>query len=155
MIVRWPGHVGAGKLDKTSVLCAVDFLPMLSKLAGVDPPDVQRVQPDGEDMGDVLLGKSRARNKPVYWEWRGGVAGNQDYRPPRLAVRDGRWKMFCNVDGSDVQLYDIPADPEERSNLADRNPEVTARLKTQLLAWKKTLPKDPVREAPRSRSEKR
>jgi len=130
----------------------VDFLPTLCKLAGVDLPDVQ---PDGEDMGDALLGKSRARNKPIYWEWRGGVAGNPDYRPPRLVARDGRWKLFCNVDGGDVQLYDIPVDSEERSNLAARNPEITARLKAQLLAWKKTLSKGPVQEAPRSRPRER
>jgi len=147
LIARWPGHVEAGKFDKTSVLCAVDFLPTLCKLAGGDLPDLQ---PDGEDMGDVLSGKSRARNKPVYWEWRGGVAGNPNYRPPRLAVRDGRWKLFCNVDGGGVQLYDIPADPEERSNLAARNPEIVAQLKTQLLAWKKTLPGGPIQQTPRS-----
>ena len=152
LIVRWPGRVKAGRVDQTSVLCAVDFLPTLCKLAGVDLPDAE---PDGEDMGDVLLGESRARNKPVYWEWRGGVAGNPDYRPPRLAVRDGRWKLFCNVDGSDVRLYDIPADPEERSNLAARNPEITVRLKAQLLAWKKTLPEGPIQEAPRSRPSER
>ena len=129
----------------------VDFLPTFSKLAGVDLPDVQPVRPDGEDLGDVLSGESRPRNKPVYWEWRGGVAGNPDYRPPRLAVRDGRWKLFCNVDGGDVRLYEIPADPEERSNLAAGNPQITARLKAQLLAWKKTLPEGPVQGAPRSR----
>jgi len=138
LIVRWPGHVEAGRLDKTSVLSAVDFLPTLARLAGVDLPDIQ---PDGENMTDILLGKSRARKKPLYWEWQGGVSGNPDYQPPRLAVRDGRWKLFCNLDGDDVRLYDIPADPEERSNVADRNLEITARLKAQLLAWKKTLPK--------------
>lgn len=152
LIVRWPGHVKAGRADQASVLAAVDFLPTVCKLAGVSLPDVR---PDGEDLSDVLLEKPRARRKPVFWEWRGGVAGNSDYRPPRLAVRDGRWKLFCNFDGGNVQLYDIPADPEERSNLAGRNAEVAARLKARLLAWKKTLPEGPLQEAPRSRLKQR
>jgi len=155
LIVRWPGHVEAGRFDKKAVLSAVDFLPTLARLAGVELADVEQVKPDGEDTGDVLSGKSRERGKPIYWEWRGGVAGDPDYRPPRLAVRDGRWKLFCNFDGADAQLYDIPADPEERSNVADDNPKVVARLKKQVLAWRKTLPQGPLQEIPRSLPRKR
>jgi len=79
-------------------------------------------------------------------------AGHPDYRPPRLAIRDGRWKLLCNFDGSDARLFDIPADPQERSNLAADNAEIVARLKSQVLAWKKTLPAGPVQGAPRSRA---
>jgi len=151
LIVRWPGHVEAGRVDETSVLTAVDLLPTVCKLAGGDLPDVR---PDGEDASDVLLNGPRSRSKPIFWEWRGRVAGDSEYCPPRLAVRDGRWKLFCNDDGSDVQLYDVPADPEERTNVADANAEVVARLKRQVLAWKKTLPEGPVQEGPTGRSRK-
>jgi N-acetylgalactosamine-6-sulfatase len=141
LIVRWPGKVRAGRVDDATVLASVDFLPTVCKLAGVELPELR---PDGEDMSDVLLGQSRARQKPLFWEWRGGVAGNPDYRPPRLAVRDGRWKLFCDFDGGNAQLYDVPADPEERSDLAAEEPAVVARLKKQALAWKQTLPQGPV-----------
>ncbi len=56
--------------------------------------------------------------------------------PPPLAMRDGNWKLFAQPDGSRVELYDIPADPEERNNLSEQNPEVVKRLLPELLAWK-------------------
>lgn len=144
LVVRWPGKVPAGRTDSTSVLASVDFLPTLANLAGAAPPDCR---PDGEDVSDILLGKARPRTRPIYWEWRGGVAGDPVYLPPRLAVRDGRWKLFCEFDGSSVQLYDIPADHEERNNLAPQQPDVVARLKALVLAWKQTLPEGPVQPA--------
>jgi len=141
-IARWPGKVPAGKVDKTSVIAAVDWLPTVCGLAGVKLSDIK---PDGEDISGVLQGKGisekRPRKKPLFWEWRGGIAGNQEYRPPRLAIRDGDWKLFASADGARKELYNIPKDPEEKHNLADRNPDTVARLLPKLLAWKKTLPK--------------
>jgi N-acetylgalactosamine-6-sulfatase len=143
LVVRWPGKIAAGRLDETSVVTAVDLLPTLCGLTGTKLPDLAL---DGEDMSDILLGKPRPRTRPIYWEWRGGVAGYPEYSPPRLAIRDGKWKLFCDFDGSHVQLYDIPADPEERSNLARQHPEIVERLKTLAVAWHKTLPEGPVQE---------
>lgn len=144
LLVRWPGKIEAGRVDRTSVLTAVDFLPTVCRLAGVSVPELAL---DGEDASDVLLKQSRPRGRPIYWEWRGGVAGNPDYCPPRLAMRDGPWKFFCQYDGSEAELYDIPADPEERSNVAAKHPELVAQFREKLLAWKKTLPEGPVQPA--------
>jgi len=139
-IVRWPGHVPAGRVDKTSVLAAVDWLPTVCNLAGVNVPDIR---PDGEDVSDILAGKARPRRRPLFWEWRGGIAGvfREQYRPPRLAMRDGQWKLFADAEGTNVELYDIPRDPGEKANLAEQHPDVVARLLPKLLEWKKALPK--------------
>ncbi len=138
LIVRWPGKVEAGRVDDTSVVASVDFLPTVCRLAGVPLPG--RLAPDGEDVSDVLLKGPRPRTRPVFWEWRGPVAGNPAYEPPRLAIREGKWKLFANPDGASVQLYDVPADPGERTNLASKHPDVARRLTAKLLAWKKALP---------------
>ena len=137
-IVRWPGRVPAGRVDETSVLTGVDFLPTMCKLAGASVGDAAL---DGEDVSDVLLGKPRPRRTPIFWEWRGGVSGEPAYRPPALAVREGDWKFFMEPDGSGAELYNIPADPAETKNVAAKNPDVANRLSKKLLAWKKTLPK--------------
>ena len=137
-IARWPGHIRAGAVDRDSVITAVDWLPTICKLAGVTVPDIT---PDGEDVSDILQGKPRPRKMPILWEWRGGVVGNQAYRPPKLAVRQGKWKLLVNPDGSSRELYDIPADPAERKNLAQAHPDIAARLAGQVIAWHKTLPK--------------
>ena len=37
---------------------------------------------------------------------------------PDLAVRNGRWKLLCEYDGSSPLLYDLLTDREETKNLA-------------------------------------
>jgi len=139
LVVRWPGRVKAGRRDEKSVITSVDWLPTVCKLAGVDIGDIK---PDGEDVSDMLTGTARARTKPIFWEWRGGIAGkHRAYRPPTLAIRQGKWKFLVNPDGSKPELYDIPADGQEKNNLAGKHPEIAQRLKKKLLAWKKTIPK--------------
>lgn len=140
-IVRWPGQVPAGRVDDTSVLSAVDFVPTVCKLAGVKLPG--DLSADGEDIGDILLGKARARTRPLFWEWRHNIAGHVLNRSPRLAVRDGEWKLLMNPDKSRVELYNIVKDPTETDNLADAHPDVADRLSAQLLRWQTSLPKSP------------
>ena len=138
LIVRWPGHVAAGRVDNQSVVAAVDYLPTMCHFAAVPVPNT--LKPDGEDVSDILLGAVHPRKRPIYWEWLFGVAGNPSYKPPKLAVRDGQWKLFMNPDGTSIELYDIPSDPVEAKNVAAAHPEVVARLKPELLAWYATLP---------------
>jgi len=142
-IVRWPGKVPAGRVDKTSVIGAVDWLPTVCSLAGVTMPSSGQGSTgrlDGEDVTDILKGKSRPRQRPLFWEWRGGVHGYKGYRPPGLAIRQDQWKLFSNPDGQRIELYNIPEDPAEKTNVAEQNPDVVARLLPKLLEWKATLP---------------
>jgi hypothetical protein len=72
------------------------------------------------------------------------IAGHVSNKSPMLAVRDGKWKLLLNPDRGRVELYDIPADPRESANLAEKYPDVVERLAKQALAWQATLPKGPV-----------
>lgn len=141
-IVRCPGRAPAGQVDDHPVVAGVDWLPTICRLAGVGLPD--GLDLDGEDMSEALLGTPRKRRKPLMWEWRFRVFGDMVHRCPMLAIRDGRWKLLMNPDRSRVELYDIPRDPTELNNIADRHPDVVERLSAQVLAWQKTLPAGPV-----------
>jgi N-acetylgalactosamine-6-sulfatase len=129
-------------VDDTSVVSAVDFLPTLCRLAGVQIPT--GLELDGEDRSAVLRGEPGARTRPLFWEWRYRIIGHVINRSPMLAIRDGKWKLLLNPDRSRVELYDIPADPSELNNLANRNPQVVEELAAKALAWQKTLPKSPI-----------
>ncbi|MCH7685883.1 MAG: sulfatase-like hydrolase/transferase [Planctomycetes bacterium] len=142
LIVRWPGKVPAGRINEQSVLTAVDFLPTLCQLAGADLPN--DYQGDGEDVSDILLESSRARRRPIMWEWRFRVHGYPYHHSPILAIRDGEWKLLMNPDRSRVELYNLSKDRMELSNLANRHSDVVKRLSARVLAWQKTLPKGPV-----------
>jgi N-acetylgalactosamine-6-sulfatase len=139
-LARWRGRVPAGRVEDRAVLSAVDFLPTFTAMAGVKAPADQ----DGENVGDILLGASRARTRPLLWEWRFNIAGYNVNRSPMLSIRDGDWKLLMNPDRSRVELYRIPEDPMELNNLAGAKPDVVKRLSEQVLAWRKTLPPGPV-----------
>ncbi len=150
LVVRWPGKIKAGVFDETSVIGAVDFLPTVCAITGVEPP--ADVKLDGEDVSDILLsGQARPRKGPLFWEWRSRVAGNPDFTPPPIVVRDGKWKLLTNRDRSRVELYDIPSDPAETKNLAAANPEVVERLARLALDWKATLPPGEEKLLPRGK----
>ena len=141
-IVRWPGHTPADRVDTTSILTAVDFLPTMCAAAGVSLPD--GYVPDGEDVSDMLAGNTRPRSSSIMWEWRFPVAGDTIHRSPMLAIRDGQWKLLINPDGSRTELYNIPDDPLEVDNLAAHHSDIVARLSREVLEWQKTLPEGPV-----------
>ena len=141
-IVRWSGHVPAGKVDDTSIVAGVDWLPTVCSLAGVKLPG--DLKPDGEDMSAALLGNPKQRTRPLMWEWRFRVAGDMAHKCPMLAIRDGKWKLLMNPDRSRIELYDIPRVPTELDNVADQHPEIVRKLSEKLLKWQKTLPAGPI-----------
>jgi len=138
LIVRWPGRVPADSVDDSSIVTGVDFLPTFCKLAGVEPPANTKL--DGEDISDILLGRSRDRSTPLYWEWRFRVYGSPLHSAPTLAIREGKWKLLMNRDRSRLELYDISTAPMETDNVADLHPDVVENLSAKLLAWEKSLP---------------
>jgi N-acetylgalactosamine-6-sulfatase len=141
-IVRWPGHVPAKRIEDEAVVAGVDFLPTLCKLAGAKLP--AGFESDGEDRSEVLLGKSTPRQNPLLWEWRFNIAGDAVHKSPMLAIREGPWKLHLNPDRSRIELYDIPRDPSQLRNLADRHPDIVNQLADKALAWQKSLPPGPV-----------
>lgn len=55
-------------------------------------------------------------------------------------MRQGRWKLLCDYDGSRPELYDVTADPGETKDLAEANPEIVAFMTERLLNWWRSMP---------------
>ncbi len=143
-IVRWPKGTPAGKVNDTSVISGVDFLPTLCALADVPLPAEAAKEMDGENRAATLKGdQTVTRARPLFWEWRFLVFNHPWNRSPMLAIREGKWKLLMNPDRSRVELYDIPADSGEQNNIADKHSNIVKRLGDRLLAWHRTLPEGP------------
>ena len=144
-ILRWPaGGVKQGAVDDRTPLSALDLFPAFCALADVPLPEGHLL--DGEDMSDVFHGMQRDRRTPLLWEWRFGILGHPINKSPILAIRRNQWKLLLNPDLSRVELYDIPADPMELSNLAKQYPETVEELSEKAIHWQNTLPDGPVRD---------
>jgi arylsulfatase A len=143
-IVRWPGHIAAGATSAVPV-SGVDVLPTLCELAGVAPPADRKL--DGVSVAPLFAGKKAERSKPHFWEYLWVPAG------PHVALRDGAWKILATYDAprakggqfgdeqmntlksgrlTGFELYNVDADPAEKSNLASAEPERLATLRAKL-----------------------
>lgn len=145
-LIAWgPGLIDAGKagsVNQTSVFAAIDLVPSVLAIAGVDAP--AGVSFDGEAMPDVLIGKSEdSRSRPLFF--RRPPDRDAFYKVdnlPDLAVRDGKWKLLCEYDGSEALLFDLSKDPAEAHNQASKYPDEVQRLTKMLLAWHASMPPD-------------
>ncbi|HOD79999.1 MAG: Arylsulfatase [Planctomycetes bacterium ADurb.Bin126] len=138
-IVRWPGHAPAGAKNDKTVVTAVDLLPTLCAAAGVKLPDDYRG--DGENLLDAFDGKEVSRKRPIFWEWRGNNTEPDWW--PRLAVREGDWKLAMTYDAGRVELHQLVDDRAEAKDVAKEHPEVVARLSKMAAEWKASLPEKP------------
>jgi arylsulfatase A-like enzyme len=57
------------------------------------------------------------------------------YRHPGVAVRDGRHKYVAVADGTE-SLFDLDADPQERSDIAERQPEQVSTMRGHAEEWR-------------------
>jgi N-acetylgalactosamine-6-sulfatase len=138
-IVRWPGHTRPGAKNDATAFTAVDLLPTLCAAADVRLPTDYRG--DGENLLAAFQGQSVARTRPIFWQWLG-----RDAEPdwwPRLAVRDGDWKLVLTDDAKRVELHRLTEDRAELKDVAQEHPDIVARLTRLALEWKATLPEKP------------
>lgn len=147
-IVRWPGVIPAGKMNTTTVLSSIDYFPTLCALTGVTPPSEASF--DGINLKAIWLGSGEAQTRPLFWEYGRKPNGGKQYvgypypkdgdKSPNVAVREGDWKLLLNADGSGAELYHLTNDPNEASDVAAGNPDITRRLTAKALEWRKSLP---------------
>ena len=157
-LARWPGKIAAGAVDETSMISAVDLLPTFCEIAGAALPS--SYVPDGVSQVGALMGQAQPpRQKPLFWKMQSSWPPNKT-RPDHwvsYAIVDQHWKLVTNRDASHVELYDLDADPFEKSDLISGKPEIADRLGKQLEQWKATLPLKPtgnVFSKERSRSDR-
>ena len=143
LLVSWPGHVPAGRVQDTPVI-GTDLFPTLLALAGGEPPAGQVL--DGVDLGALwrgepagadLQGRSLFWHMPVYLEATAATRAEGPWRTtPAGAMRRGRWKLLEFFEDGRLELYDLGADEGEQHDLSSSQPEVVAQLHGELVRWR-------------------
>ena len=131
-----------GTINQDSIFSAIDLVPTLLEICQASP--APNTTFDGEPLPDTLLGESNSsRQKPIFFRRppdRNSFYGVNDL--PDLAVRNGRWKLLCEYDGSAPLLYDLSFDPKESKNLAKQRPDILKVLTKAVVAWHNAMPTD-------------
>jgi arylsulfatase A-like enzyme len=129
-VIRWPGHIPAGGTTE-QVAISMDWMPTLLELAGAQPDPAY--PPDGVSLVPVLTQRAPVFPRRLFWRYK---------HNEQRAVRDGDLKWLKI--GENTFLFDVVADPLERANLKERQPETYQRLVRDYEAWNSTmLPIDP------------
>ena len=130
-VMRWPGKVIAGSVDRTP-RHVIDLMPtFLAAGEATYPPD--KPQPEGMN----LLQRSRRTGRTLGWEHEGN-----------RAVRRGDFKLVAEH-GKPWELYDLSKDRTESNNLAGERQDIVRELSAEYDAWAKrtnVLPWDEVQE---------
>lgn len=146
LIVWGPSLIEAaavGSTNDTTIVSSIDLVASLMNLCQVESPE--GYQCDGEDLLAALLGKTTGqRTEPLFWRRPPDRPGKPNSPAPDLAIRDKQWKLLCDIEGKNAQLYDLTKDLGEANDVAKIHPKITKRLKQAVLAWNATLPIDGV-----------
>lgn len=142
MIVRWSGKVPAGETSP-HVWAFWDVLPTLAELAGAKtPPDI-----DGLSVVPTLLRRGKQQQHEfLYWEFHEGGS--------RQAVRMGDWKAIRGKQGAPLELYDLAKDLHEDTNIAERHPDVIARVEAYLKTARSESPQWPLQAEAKKKAKK-
>jgi len=124
-ILRWPGNTQPGQVCHEPI-SGVDILPTFCEIAGANVPDDRAI--DGTSILPIFKGKPIQRQVPLYWQY------DRALSRPKIAIREGAWKLLTTADLQDFELYNLEDDWGETKNLANSEPE---RIKTmaKILKW--------------------
>ena len=134
-IARWPGKIARGT-ESPLISDFADMFPTFAELAGAKTP----ARLDGVSILSTLLGRS-AEQKPRshhYWE-----------AAPQQALRQGDWKAYRAAQDRPIELYNLANDIGETTNLADRHPDIVARLDTLMSRSRTDSPDFPLEKRAR------
>ena len=157
-IVTWPEKIRPGQVSNVPV-GAIDCFPTFCAIAKADLPS-DRVY-DGTNLLPFLQGGKLERAKPLFWYYLNALG------EPRVALRDGNWKLVATLQGNPrpgamgahtpewfahlktttlnrFELYNMDTDLSEKQDLCSMEPDKCGELKRKL----ETLFREVQREAP-------
>jgi N-acetylgalactosamine-6-sulfatase len=113
----------------------------LTLLAAADIPLPDGYESDGENILPLWLGRPFARDKPMFWEWRGNHSQPANW--PVFGMRDGPWTLLLDESGDRQELYHVLNDRAQSENLAAANGQRVSAMSEAIQNWKATLPTSP------------
>ena len=141
----WPGRIKSGTVSHEPI-SGVDVLPTLCEISGISVPGDRPI--DGTSFLPVIEGGTLDRRVPLFWHYYRALGG------PRVALRNGDWKVLGFWDGPDrpgdgvladshmklikgtklirFELYNLAEDVSETKDLASEQPERLKRMSDML-----------------------
>ena len=127
--VRVPAIVwgrGIPAMRRDELVALFDWGPTILEWAGVAPPAWMEAQ----SLNPLMAGEEQPRDRVFAEHANDAILTGTSYM---TMIRRGDWKLVHFVDSSEGQLFDLAADPGERSNLWDDPAQAERKLR---LEWR-------------------
>ena len=125
-IVHWPGVTQSGKVDSTHMISAVDLMPTVLDIAGIDHPEGF----DGQSFLRTIRGESQANRDMVYKVYNENSGGN---RSPMRSVQSKKFGYLFNPWSDGTRVFKTAttgtATFRTMKMLAESDEKIAARLK--------------------------
>jgi arylsulfatase A-like enzyme len=139
-IFRWTGTIAPGSTC-TEPINSVDLYPTLLEATGTTKPANYPL--DGSSYVALLTGGGQGSldRDALFWHFPGYLgAGPGGWRTtPAGSIRAGDWKLIEFFETGKRELYNLRADPGEKTDLAARMPDRAEALHARLLQWRKAV----------------
>lgn len=132
-IVSWPDRIKPGQTTDVP-WTNMDLLPTICAVTGTAIPSDRTL--DGADASALLLGRATEvkRTMPIWFTSARGPGGQAGLPPMHSVLRDGQWKLMADRPFENFLLYNLEADPGEKTDLAGKHPDRAAEMKKRLRA---------------------
>jgi len=122
LIIRAPG-LSPAEIDEP--VSSIDFYPTMLELAKVKSTN----KVDGVSMVSLLQDKQPLGRDALFWHY---PHYHGSAWTPGAAIRMDNHKLVEFYEDEIVELYDLKADPAEKNDLAETNPELVKKLRSRL-----------------------
>ena len=134
---RWTGTLQPGDVDKLTA--HIDIFPTFAEIAGAKIPDIVKL--DGRSLLPLLRDHHAAWQDRVLFthvgRWEKGQAAAAKYSKCSInsSTSNARFSMVNSGPQKKWELFDLKADPGEKSNVAQAHPGVVRELDAAYDRW--------------------
>jgi len=126
--VRWDGKLEPGR-EIDTLAAHIDLLPTLAELAGAKQP---ANQVEGRSLLPLIESPSAKWSDRFLFTHKGRWQTGADpdkFQWTNFAVRNQRFRLVGNA------LYDMQQDPQQKTNVIDKHPEVVEKMRAAYDRW--------------------
>lgn len=120
-ILEWPAKIKTARVSDYPCV-TTDYFPTVLDALGLPLPE--DYEHDGISLMPLIEGKATKRDKPIGFHCNGWDAWMEH-----------RYKLVRHGKKDQWELYDLLSDPFEKNDLAEKMPELLARLAKDYSAW--------------------
>lgn len=120
-VLEWPSRITQSRTTDVPAVTS-DILPTVLEIVGARSPDDRPL--DGVSLVPLIDGQMAARPRPIGFASRG-----------QISWVDDQYKIISADGGNTWELYDLPADVGEQSDVAHKHENIVDRMAQEARAW--------------------